>query len=103
MENESFNTLSRRGFLRLTGAAAGIAAWGALSDKLQPEGRLQATPLNMQRLIVINMSGGNDTTNMVIPKTISEYQSRRVGIAVPAGTELSLAGGPGNALYGLHP
>jgi uncharacterized protein (DUF1501 family) len=40
---------------------------------------------------------------MVIPKTLSEYQSRRVGIAVPNGTELSLAGGPGNALYGLHP
>ncbi len=102
MKND-FAKFSRRNFLRLSGAAAGITAWGLLSDKVQPERRLQAAPLNMKRLIVINMSGGNDTTNMVIPKTLTEYQSRRVGIAVTAGTELTLAGGPGNALYGLHP
>ena len=101
--NNDFAKFSRRNFLRLTGAAAGVAAWGMISDRASPEGRLQAAPLNMKRLIVINMSGGNDTTNMVIPKTLPEYQSRRTGIAITAGTELSLAGGPGNANYGLHP
>lgn len=101
--NNDFAKFSRRNFLRLSGAAAGVAAWGVLADHTMPERRLKAAPLNMKRLIVINMSGGNDSTNMVIPKTIPEYYSRRTGLAIPAGQELTLAGGPGNALYGLHP
>jgi len=102
-KNNSLGQMTRRNFLRLGGAAAGIAAWGAVGGQIQPDSRINAAPLNIKRLVVINLSGGNDSLNMVIPKTVPEYQSRRVGLAIPAGQELTLAAGPGNANYGLHP
>ncbi len=100
MDKNTLTQMTRRGFMRLTGAAAGVAAWGALSDKVDPTQRINAAPLNQKRLVVINLSGGNDSLNMVIPRTVAEYQSRRTGLAIPAGQELALSG---NTSYGLHP
>lgn len=49
-------------------------------------------------LVVVQMEGGNDGLNTVIPRTDAAYQAARPTLAVPAGSEINLDG-----LNGLHP
>lgn len=51
-------------------------------------------------LVVIQLSGGNDGLNMVVPYGMSEYYKARPGIGVPANTVLKLGESSG---IGLHP
>jgi uncharacterized protein (DUF1501 family) len=50
-------------------------------------------------LVVVQLSGGNDGLNTVVPYGIDAYYKARPGIAVPAAQALRL----GNAEVGLHP
>ena len=96
--------LSRREFLRLSAATAGIAGLTALGplDRLIPAA--YGAPLSLKRLVVLNCFGGNDTLNMFVPVTLSPYYSRRVGLALPANQCLSINAGPhATASYMLHP
>ncbi len=99
---------SRRNFLRVAGAGAGVLALGALSGKDMPFGRpIQAAPLtNHKRVIIINMLGGNDGLNTVFPTTgavATKYQTKRPQIAYLPGQGLSLTGGPNVPDYELNP
>ena len=52
-------------------------------------------------LVIIQLNGGNDGLNMVIPKaSYSDYNAARSNIAIPENKILTLAG---NAATGLHP
>ena len=52
-------------------------------------------------LVLVQMNGGNDGLNMVIPiDTYSGYQSARSNVAIPQNKILSLSG---NSKTGLHP
>lgn len=52
-------------------------------------------------LVLVQMNGGNDGLNMVIPiDTYSNYQSARTNVAIPQNRILSLSG---NSRSGLHP
>jgi uncharacterized protein (DUF1501 family) len=52
-------------------------------------------------LVLVQMNGGNDGLNMVIPiDTYSNYQSARTNVAIPQNRILSLSG---NSKSGLHP
>jgi uncharacterized protein (DUF1501 family) len=66
----------------------------------------RATPLpNHKRLVVINMLGGNDGLNTVIPVTGNEatkYLQVRPTLGFTQGQGLSLAGGPGVSAWELH-
>jgi uncharacterized protein (DUF1501 family) len=94
----------------------GLSALGTLPKGLLP--RAYGAPTGNPFFVVLNCFGGYDGLSLVIPTGVSEYYTRRfmdpvtgtptgpVSIAVPPGTELSLAGGPGGAGtsgYGLHP
>ncbi len=97
---------SRRDVFKAIGATFGIACLTPLGRGLLTAAR--GAPTGSPFLVVVNMIGGNDGLNMVVPRTLQPYYDRRNlgepgGIAIPPGEELSLAGGPGTTLYGLHP
>src|SRR4249920_2922492 len=52
-------------------------------------------------LVIIQLAGGNDGLNMVIPiSTYSNYFNARSNVAIPQNRILSLTG---NSITGLHP
>jgi uncharacterized protein (DUF1501 family) len=92
---------SRRDILKITLGAAGFAALGPLTGRLPVARGAVATQTT---LVLINMFGGNDGLNTVVPRGLNGYFERRPVIQIPSGQELSLAGGPnGTSAYGLHP
>jgi uncharacterized protein (DUF1501 family) len=93
--------VTRRDILQLTTAGVGIAALGPLGGAFLKDAR--GAPTGNPFVVVVNLSGGNDGINTVPPITLGNYYTRRPNIAIPAGQELSLAGGPGSTAYGLHP
>ncbi|MBZ0137526.1 MAG: DUF1501 domain-containing protein [Planctomycetes bacterium] len=100
---------SRRNFLRVGAAATGAVALGALDRDTSPLSGKRAHAVaipNHKRLIVINMLGGNDWLNTLIPVTGSVaglYLAQRPGIGFTQGQGLALTGGPGVSEYELHP
>jgi len=51
-------------------------------------------------LVIVQLSGGNDGLNTVVPYGMPEYYKARAGIAIPQKDALKLSGGDG---IGLHP
>ena len=99
-------SIGRRNFLRAGVAGSGLLALGAFGNQALPwaAGAIHATPLpNYKRLIVINLLGGNDSLNTVVPLTLSQYAVHRPNLYINPGTALSLTGGPGTSAYGFHP
>ena len=100
---------SRRNFLRVGAAAGGALALGALDRESSPLGAKRAHAVavpNHKRLIIINMLGGNDGMNTLIPVTGSVaglYLSERPTLGFQQGQGLALTGGPGVSDYELHP
>lgn len=93
---------SRRDVLRLALGSLGMAALGPSVLRRLPAAH--AAPRDLTRLVLVNLVGGNDGLNTLIPRTLGEYYSRRPTIAVPPGEELSLAAGAQpTTRYGLHP
>jgi uncharacterized protein (DUF1501 family) len=88
--------LSRRRFLQALAVGAGSAAAatmlpdaaGAIIPNAQSDGVL----------LVVNLFGGNDGLNTVVPYTNGAYYSKRPSIALPAASVLPLSG-----TVGLHP
>lgn len=97
---------SRRNFLRVSAAGAGAVALSAMDSPLTTR-KAAATPLpNYKRLVVINMLGGNDCLNTLVPVTgavANKYMQRRPTLGLTPGQCLSMAGGPGVSEYMLHP
>jgi uncharacterized protein (DUF1501 family) len=104
--NTKLNNPSRRNFLRVSAAAGGALALGALTQGATTGVARAAARPNHRRLVVINMLGGNDALNTVFPVTGAlrdTYLTRRPNIAYQPGSGVSLAGGPGVTDYELHP
>ncbi len=94
--------LSRRDVLAFAGAGLGLAALGPLGARWMPEatGAPSADPI----LIVVNLLGGNDGLNMVIPTSLTRYYDRRETLAIAETDALALGGGPApTTTYRLHP
>lgn len=89
--------VSRRRFLQLAGAGAGVISMSPLIDALNA---FAAPPVgaNDGILILIMLDGGNDGLNTVVPTSESRYYSLRPGFAIPAANTLPIAPG-----VGLHP
>lgn len=95
--------LTRRDFLRegVTFIAVGIAAPAWLSalasadDRLRQKGR---RPSNDRVLVVVQLSGGNDGLNTVIPYTETLYRQLRPTLAVSESDIVAL-----DERIGLHP
>ena len=88
---------TRREFVK-GGVAAftwGFAAPAIFGDIAQAQGG------GNRNLVVLYLSGGNDSLNTVIPYTDSNYYARRPTIAVPAANVLQI--GTAGTPVGLHP
>ena len=89
--------LSRRRFLQAAALAGGGIALATNFPHRDPFASA-ATPGRDGILLLVNLNGGNDGLNMVVPTGQSEYYRLRPTIALPAATTLSLGGG-----LALHP
>jgi len=91
--------ITRRTFVK-SGVAAFTVTFAApefLSDLARAQGSTK------RNLIVLNLSGGNDSLSMLIPYNDSNYYSRRPTIGVPAGQVLQIGSDSSNVALGLHP
>lgn len=99
------DTITRRQFLKATGAGAiGAAATSLTFEDIANAAITRPLPLGTPILVVVTLYGGNDGLNTVVPVTDSIYQSMRPGIAynqsevLPLGEELYLNG----SMTGMH-
>jgi uncharacterized protein (DUF1501 family) len=90
---------SRRDVLRALLVGAGIYALGPLGKGVSVA--LGAPRTNFKRLVVVNLLGGCDTLNMVIPVGLSQYYTARGSGAIATNSALSVNGVSG--FYKLHP
>ncbi len=83
--------INRRTFLRAAGAAAAVSwmPWPAQAASARGERRL---------LVLVELKGGNDGFNTLIPYADADYYRLRPGIAIPREQVLPL-----NERAGLHP
>jgi uncharacterized protein (DUF1501 family) len=95
--------LSRRRFLGIAGGTAGVAlggaaVWSRLVDEQVSEAR-QAPRRPGRILVVLEMAGGNDGLNTLVP-TDGRYRDARPTLGVPERRLVDLEGETG---YRLHP
>ncbi len=83
--------MNRREFLAASGAATVAVAWGA-----QPAAAATTGYGNV--LVLVELQGGNDGLNTVIPCADPAYYALRPQLAIPRGQVLAL-----DAATGLHP
>ena len=91
--------ITRREFVR-GGVAAFTVSFAApafLSDLARAQGR------SRQNLVVLYLSGGNDSLSMLIPYNDPEYRNRRPTIAIPAANVLQIGSDRSGTALGLHP
>ena len=90
---------SRREFLKLLGMAGGISL-GALPPRflVQAAESPGAISYDKRVLVLIQLAGGNDGLNTVVPYADPAYEKARPGIGIPKPQVLKL-----NGDFGLHP
>ena len=90
---------SRRQFVKggVTAFTFGFAAPQALCDIAFAQG------VPSRNLVVVYLSGGNDSLSTVIPYRDPNYATRRPTLAVPAGTVLQIGTDASGIELGLHP
>jgi uncharacterized protein (DUF1501 family) len=94
--------VSRRDVLKYALGGAGIVALGPVVGKYAPQA--YGAPVGNKILVLVNMDGGCDTLNAVIPSTLQPYFDARPTIQIPNASSLDLSGGPnGTSQYRLHP
>src|ERR671910_1677937 len=90
---------SRRQFVKggVTAFTFGFAAPQMLCDIAFAQG------VSSRNLVVVYLSGGNDSLSTVIPYRDPFYASRRPSLAIPAGTVLQIGTDSSGIELGLHP
>src|SRR5579862_7959791 len=112
MERKSASVLqSRREFIRQAACAAvgTIAMTSAIRDlRFMNAAVAQSNITDYKALVCIFLQGGNDSNNLIIPTTASQYANyaaiRTPVLAIPQSALLSLTSlNPDGNTYGLHP
>jgi uncharacterized protein (DUF1501 family) len=90
---------SRRQFVKggVTAFTFGFAAPQLLCDIAFAQG------VPSRNLVVVYLSGGNDSLSTVVPYRDPNYTSRRPTLAVPAGSVLQIGSDSSRVELGLHP
>ena len=104
------NRIKRRQLLKIA-AAGGIAyAFGRLPEAVHAQVAGASPPFaDYKALVCVFLFGGNDSWNMVVPRSAAEYaayQRSRQNLAIEQTALLPinpLVPDPGGALFGLHP
>lgn len=103
MIHESINQggRTRREMLRATLGAFGLSAIGPLA-RLAPAA--SAPPAaNQKFLVVVELDGGNDGLNMIVPQGLSNYAANRPSLALGSAETLALDTGPfGTSALRMH-
>ena len=90
-------TISRRQFVALSAPA--MLSLGALSPRFLRRAAAQSAASSQENiLVVVQLSGGNDGLNTVVPHRDDEYRKRRPTLALPESDLLTV-----NDDFGLHP
>lgn len=92
-------SISRRTFIR-DGVAAFTVSFAApafLSDIARAQGAAS------RNLVVVYLSGGNDSLSSLVPYNDAFYYSRRPTLAIPAGEVLQIGSDAAGTPLGLHP
>ncbi len=87
--------ISRRNLLQLSVAGAGLAALGPLAN-------IARAADNRKFVVLVNLDGGNDSLNTVVPLNIGAYHDRRPSLSIETPLELN-SGSAATSEYGLHP
>ena len=95
------NTFDRRHFLRLALASGGALGLGSLAAPVQ------ADTTGYRALVAVFLFGGNDSFNMIVPRSAAEYgvyAASRQNLAIAQSSLLPITPlTPDGAAYGLHP
>lgn len=86
--------LSRREAVRLSLGAFGLAALGPLDRAVAATRPLLPAVATQKFFVVVELDGGNDALNMVVPQGLGNYTLRRPTIALGAGVTEPLDSGP---------
>jgi len=90
---------SRREFLQLTGAAGAVSLGGLLPQVWSRCLAAETPSVSRDRiLVVVQLAGGNDGLNTLVPIDNDDYYKARPGIAIGRNAALKL-----NDRLGLHP
>lgn len=84
---------TRREFLRRAGGAAGLLAFSRVAPSFLVNSTLAAVPAPARDrtiLVVVQLAGGNDGLNTVLPFTDDRYYRLRPTLAIPASAALRL-------------
>ena len=92
-------SISRRDFIRggVSAFTVSFAAPAFLNDIARAQGA------RARNLVVVYLSGGNDSLSTVVPYQDPFYYSRRPTIAIPAGQVLQIGTDTSGKALGLHP
>jgi uncharacterized protein (DUF1501 family) len=91
--------ITRRQFVK--GGVAAFTVTYAAPEFLSDLARAQGA--RARNLVVLQLSGGNDSLSMVIPYNDPFYYSRRPSISVPAANVLQIGTDSSRVALGLHP
>lgn len=91
--------VTRRQFIE--GGVAAFTVTFAAPEFLSDLARAQGS--SSRNLVILNLSGGNDSLSTIIPYNDPAYYSRRPTLAVPAGQVLQIGSDSSNVTLGLHP
>ena len=91
--------VTRRQFVK--GGVAAFTVTFAAPDFLSDLARAQGA--HVRNLVILALSGGNDSLSMLIPYNDPFYYSRRPNLAVPAANVLQVGSDRSNVALGLHP
>ncbi|HEY0944891.1 MAG TPA: DUF1501 domain-containing protein [Opitutaceae bacterium] len=97
----NFLPTTRREFLGLTGKGIGLLAFSHFAPSFLVESTLAATPApekDRSILVLVQLAGGNDGLNTVIPFEDADYYRLRPSLGLPKDQVLRI-----NDTLGLHP
>src|SRR5580704_11171360 len=111
MKRESISEITRREFIRRAACAAvgTVAMTSAIRDlRLMNAAVAQTNITDYKALVCIFLQGGNDSNNLIIPTTASQYNNyasiRTPVLAIPQSAILGVTSlNPDGNTYGLHP